>query len=566
MQCTGYSVVRGTDIAAFDVEVIDVVDDRASGDRAADPRQGVRAGRGRDRRRARVLGLADLLPRRAGHAAQHRRDLGVGRRVRRQGRAGDADRGDPRQPGRRAARRRRARRCRRARRPLVAPLTVTGLSARLGAALQRAAAEARADGARRARRAARLVPGRSSCGPGSAFGVGYASGDLAVERDRHGRLHGRRQRLGLRAPVRRRRRALAAAAGRLRLPRGQQPARARANRPAPTSSRRPGTTSARSRTTRSMPSPGASAALPPTVPVRVHATDLDTGATRTVATNVADETAVDQPTGGSILIVPRAARGHAGGRHRARRLARAPDRPGLLRDHASGRRASRCASATATCPTSPDALGAGNVVAGAASTDLLEALALVDTFKAREIHVTGVDVDVQIARGQRQAFLRRCALPRRGRAGKKVRATLVLRHVRGPARGARSASGCRRPASRQAPPGLHRRRRRLCRRRPLRPVRLRLRVRRHRAATSVPERAPPDQPIDGLARYDGILPAPGRRSRGLRSRGALVPRPGPAYLRPRAGDDPDQAALASADAQVGRRPADRPAAPRRRPA
>src|SRR5918911_4652932 len=31
MQCTGYSVVRGTDVASFDVEVIDVVDDRASG-------------------------------------------------------------------------------------------------------------------------------------------------------------------------------------------------------------------------------------------------------------------------------------------------------------------------------------------------------------------------------------------------------------------------------------------------------------------------------------------------------------------------------------------------------
>ena len=78
-------------------------------DRAADPRQGLGAGGGRDRHRARVLRLADLLPRRAGHAAQHRRDLGVDRRVRRQGRAGHADRGDPRQPGRRAAGQDRAR-------------------------------------------------------------------------------------------------------------------------------------------------------------------------------------------------------------------------------------------------------------------------------------------------------------------------------------------------------------------------------------------------------------------------------------------------------------------------
>src|SRR3712207_4032288 len=31
MQCTAYSVVRGTDVAPFAIEVIDVVDDRASG-------------------------------------------------------------------------------------------------------------------------------------------------------------------------------------------------------------------------------------------------------------------------------------------------------------------------------------------------------------------------------------------------------------------------------------------------------------------------------------------------------------------------------------------------------
>ena len=79
----------------------------------------------------------------------------------------------------------------------------------------------------------------------------------------------------------------------------------------------------------------------------------------------------------------------------------------------------------------PDALGAGNVVAGAASTDLLDALALIDGYKAGEVHVTGINGDVQIARGQRQAFLRGVRLPRRARAGKKVPATLRLRHVRG---------------------------------------------------------------------------------------------------------------------------------------
>ncbi len=42
-------------------------------------------------------------------------------------------------------------------------------------------------------------------------------------------------------------------------------------------------------------------ALPPTVPVRVFATDRDTGAKRSLVTNVADESGVDQPFGTSIL-------------------------------------------------------------------------------------------------------------------------------------------------------------------------------------------------------------------------------------------------------------------------
>ena len=78
-----------------------------------------------------------------------------------------------------------------------------------------------------------------------------------------------------------------------------------------------------------------------------------------------------------------------------------------------------------------DALGSGNVIAGAASSDLLQALLLVEGYKASELHVTGIDAGVQIRRGQRQAFLRSVRLPRRARAGTRVKAALTLRHVRG---------------------------------------------------------------------------------------------------------------------------------------
>ena len=115
MQCTGYSVVRGTEISSFDVEILEVIDGDASGQ---GPRLLVRVsgpavdGTGR---RAGLLRLADLLPRRPGHRPQRRRDLGVARRVRRRRRARDADRGDPRHAGRRPGRPRRAPRPRAAR-------------------------------------------------------------------------------------------------------------------------------------------------------------------------------------------------------------------------------------------------------------------------------------------------------------------------------------------------------------------------------------------------------------------------------------------------------------------
>ena len=70
--------------------------------RRADPDRGVRAGRGRDRHRPGVLGVADLLSGRRGHEPGDRRDLRVDQRVRREGRAGDADRRDHRHAGGRA--------------------------------------------------------------------------------------------------------------------------------------------------------------------------------------------------------------------------------------------------------------------------------------------------------------------------------------------------------------------------------------------------------------------------------------------------------------------------------
>jgi hypothetical protein len=313
-------------------------------------------------------------------------------------------------------------------RPLAAPLTITGLNTRFGNALQKEAAKRG-----RVVLAAPAGPLGSfpvqQLRPGSAFGVGYASGDIAAsaigtvtytDGDRvWGFGHpldgtGARSLLLQDAYVFRvinnplsigdfsgtykyaaaghdigtlSNDALAAVVGRV-------------------------------------------GALPATVPVKVFATDLDTGAKRSVITNVADESGVDQPTGGSLLsfLAPIAVIQAAGtvlGGSPARLTGGACFAIGLKERKQPVRFCNRYVSDV------PDVTGSGNVVAGAASADLLQALALIDDYKASELHVTGVEVNVKIGRGQHQAYLQSVRLPRRGKAGHSVTARLTLRHVRG---------------------------------------------------------------------------------------------------------------------------------------
>jgi hypothetical protein len=427
MQCTGYSVVRGTDVAAFDVEVIDVVDDRATGSgsrilvKASGPvvdETGIGPG---------FSGSpvycpdGEGTPRNIGAISEAIGEYG-GKVV--LATPIEAILGNPVDaPHAKDARATLARA-----RPLAAPLTVTGLNTRLGAALQRAAAK-------RGRLVLAAPAGPlgsfpvQTLRPGSAFGVGYASGDIAasaigtVSYTDGGNVWGFGHPLdgvGARAlllqdayvfrvinnPV-----AIGESAGTYKYAAAGHDIGALTNDALDAVVGRVG-------------------ALPATIPVSVTATDLDTGAKRTVTTNVADEAAVDQPTGGSILtfLAPLAVTQAAGtvlGGSPARLTGRACFAIGFKEAPKPVRFCNRYVSDV------PDALGAGNVVAGAASTDLLEALSLVDSFKAGEVHVTRIDVEVQIARGQQQAFLRSVRLPRRARAGQQVTATLRLRHVRG---------------------------------------------------------------------------------------------------------------------------------------
>ena len=428
LQCTGYSVIRGTDIASFGVEVLDVVDDRASGNgprilvRASGPavdETGIGAG---------FSGSPIYCP----DAQGTQRNIGaISEGIGEYGEKVvlatpiEAILGNPVD----APRARNARALLARARPLRTPLTVTGLGGKLGAALQKAAAKrGRVVLAAPAGPLGSFPP--QQLRPGSAFGVGYADGDLAVsavgtvaytDADRVWGFGHALDGVGARAlllqdayvfrvinnPI-----AIGESAG---------------------SYKYAGTGHAIGTLTNDALDAvaGRVGGLPPTVPVRIVATDRDTGAKRTLETNVADESGVDDPIGSSLIsfVAPLAVTQVAGtvlGGSPARLTGDACFTIKLR----EAKRPPRFCNRYVTDTT--DELGAGNAVASAASSDLFQALALIDSYKVRQLHVTGIDGSVALGRGLRQAFLRDIKLPRRAHAGRRVPATLVLQHVRGP--------------------------------------------------------------------------------------------------------------------------------------
>ncbi|HTE61472.1 MAG TPA: hypothetical protein VK631_14065, partial [Solirubrobacteraceae bacterium] len=427
LQCTGYSVVRGTDVAAFGVEVVDVVDDRAgSGPRIlikvsgpAVDETGIGPGfSGSPIYCPDAQGVARNIGAISESVGDYGGKVALATPI-------EAILGNPVDAPRAKAASATAAG---AARPLAAPLTITGLNTRFGNALQKEAAKRG-----RAVLAAPAGPLGSfpvqQLKPGSAFGVGYASGDIAasaigtvtyVDGDRVWGFGHPLDGVGARSlllqdayvfrvinnPL-----SIGDFSGTYKYAAAGHDIGTLSNDALAAVVGRVG-------------------ALPATVPVKVFATDLDTGAKRSEVTNVADESGVDQPTGGSLLsfLAPIAVTQAAGtvlGGSPARLSGRACFAITLKERKQPVRFCNRYVSDV------PDLSGSGNVVAAAASSDLLQALGLIDGYKASELHVTGVEVNVKISRGQDQAYLRSVRLPRRGKAGHSVTATLALRHVRG---------------------------------------------------------------------------------------------------------------------------------------
>ena len=436
MRCTGYSVIRGTEISSFDVEVIDVV----SGDASANdgPRILVRVS-------GPAVDQTGVGPGFSGSPIYCRDGAGTARNAGaisesvgeyggktvlatpiEQILANPPDAPRPRPIARRGARPSRIGTVR----PLAEPLTVSGLSRGLARRLTEAGTKAR-----RTVLAAPAMPlapfPAEPPRPGSAMSVGYSSGDLAVgavgtvayvDGDRVWGFGHPFENSGLRSLL-------------------LQDAYVYTVISNPNASEDSGSTyklAAAGHTLGTISNDATAAVVgrsgppPATVPVRVFTEDQDTGERSSLGARVVDETDVGTPTGSSPLtfVAPlavaqaasailRSAPGKLSGTVCVRIALRERKRP--------LRFCNRYVSAFA--PPEPEA---GNIVAAGGASDALAALTELDDYKRRGVHVTEFAARVKLGRGLRQAFIRSVRLPRRVRPGRRVRARLSLQVVRGP--------------------------------------------------------------------------------------------------------------------------------------
>jgi hypothetical protein len=178
---------------------------------------------------------------------------------------------------------------------------------------------------------------------------------------------------------------------------------------------------------------GRTGPLPHTVPVNVIAHDEDSDARRSVVTNAADEAAVDLPSGGSwtSFVAPLAVSQAAGAV-----LGSTPSR--LTGEMCARITVSEikkplrfCNRYISTAAGQSEDGSVTNAVLSGAANDLGGALASIDAYTGKPPTVTGVNVLLKVHRGADQAFIRDVTLPARVRPGQKVRARVSLQRVRG---------------------------------------------------------------------------------------------------------------------------------------
>ncbi|HEU4978468.1 MAG TPA: hypothetical protein VFT42_06200 [Solirubrobacteraceae bacterium] len=420
MQCTGYSVVHGTTPASFDVTIEDVV----SGDPGSrQPRLLIKVS-------GPAVDATGIGPGFSGSPIYCTGDDGVARNAGAISESlGDygnhvalatpieAILGEPVVP---PAQTRYRPALVRAARPIAEPLSVTGISAPLANALQRAA--------RKRGRVLFDAPAAPFAGfagpplvPGSAVAVGLASGDVTAGAIGTVAYVDGSKVWAFGHPL--------DSAGRRALLLEDAYVYTVVNNPV-------GTEDA---STYKLAAPGADVgtlsddainaivgtvgALPPRYPLHIVARDTDSGARQVTNVLLADESGVGLPTGSSALsdVGPMAVAQAA-----YEILDGAPDR-------LSGSMCARFAVRELPrplrfCNTYVGGGGGSADTAGAPlAADFAQAAELIDAYAGPRLHVTGVTVDIRLGRGLHQALLLHARGPRSVRRGHDVRIRLALR-------------------------------------------------------------------------------------------------------------------------------------------
>ncbi len=169
---------------------------------------------------------------------------------------------------------------------------------------------------------------------------------------------------------------------------------------------------------------GSLGALPASYPLKVFAKDLDTGRVRSLVTSIVNEGDIGRPAGPSILAV---AAGASVAEGASAVLGGAPARQTgdmcvtvALRELKTPIRACWDYAVDGSGP---------NALAGALSNDIGTVAAFLESFPFGVLHPTAVDVGLRVRRGLRQAWIVDASGPRRVKRGRKVTLKLALRRT-----------------------------------------------------------------------------------------------------------------------------------------
>jgi hypothetical protein len=178
---------------------------------------------------------------------------------------------------------------------------------------------------------------------------------------------------------------------------------------------------------------GRTGAAPPAIPIRITANDLDTGKSLFYGIQAADESAIDLPEGAS----PASFVASLGVTQAASSLLEAPGRISgdacfQITLQELKKPIHFCNRYVSSLPADADFVGTANTIGALASTDVNDAVTKVDDYNGPPPHVKEVAVRMDLRRGEQRAFLRSVRLPKTVRPGQRVKLRAKLRKVRGP--------------------------------------------------------------------------------------------------------------------------------------